>query len=68
MATDKRERQRANRAQKQAELASIARKEKLKHRLRRAGIWAVIVAATLVLATLVWGGSSADAATLAAIV
>lgn len=68
MATDKRERQRANRAQKQAEMAAVARKEKLKHRLKRVGIWAVIVAAVLVLANIVWGGSSADAATLAMII
>lgn len=57
MATDKRARQRANRAQKQAEEAAAARKQKLIRRIRQGVIWFVIIAAVFVLANLVWGGA-----------
>ncbi len=57
MATDKRERQRANRAQKQAEEAAAARRTKLMRRARQAFIWVVVVGGVLILATLAWGGA-----------
>jgi hypothetical protein len=57
MATDKRERQRANRAQKQAEEAAVARKQKLVRWIRQGAIWLVAVAVVFVLANLVWGGA-----------
>ena len=55
MATDKRERQRQNRAVKQAEQSKIARKEKTIALVRRIGIWVVVGVALLVLANVVWG-------------
>jgi hypothetical protein len=58
MATDKRDRQRANRAQKQAEAEAAAKRERLKRRARQVLIWAVIVAAVLILANIVWGGDA----------
>ena len=56
MATDKRSRQRENRAAKQAEAAAIARKERLIRRVRQISVWTVIIIGTFVLANLVWGG------------
>ena len=61
MATDKRERQRANRAQKQAEAEAQAKRAKMRRRIRQGLIWVLIVAAVLLLANLVWGGSEAEA-------
>jgi hypothetical protein len=57
MATDKRERQRANRAQKQAEEAAVVRKQKLIRRIRQGVTWFVVIAAVFLLANLVWGGA-----------
>lgn len=56
MATDKRARQRENRAAKQAEEAAIARKKRLIRRVRQVSVWTVIIIGTFVLANLVWGG------------
>jgi hypothetical protein len=55
MATDKRERQRMNRAAKQAAEAKAARRAKLLGRARRIGIWVVLVLLVFVLANLVFG-------------
>ncbi|MDJ0961285.1 MAG: hypothetical protein QNJ88_11535 [Acidimicrobiia bacterium] len=55
MATDKRERQRANRALRQAEEAAKLRKEKLKKRGRQVATWAVIIVVFFLLANAVWG-------------
>jgi hypothetical protein len=55
MATDKRERQRQNRAVKQAQEAKIVRREKIIATARRVGLWVVVGVALLVLANIVWG-------------
>lgn len=55
MATDKRERQRQNRAVKQEEQSKIARKEKMFALVKRVGVWIVVAVALLVLANVVWG-------------
>jgi hypothetical protein len=55
MATDKRERQRQNRAAKQAEQAKIDRREKVIATAKRVGVWIVVGIALLILATIVWG-------------
>ena len=57
MANDKRERQRANRALRQAEEAAQLRKEKLKKRGRQVAMWAVIIVALFLTANAVWGGA-----------
>ena len=57
MATDKRERQRANRAERQAEEAAALRKQKLIRRARQVATWAVIIVLFFVLANAVWGGA-----------
>ncbi|MDH3500746.1 MAG: hypothetical protein OEM97_11520 [Acidimicrobiia bacterium] len=67
MGTDKRDRQRQNRAEKQAQEAAAARKARLKSRIRKGAIWVTIVAVVLVLANLVWGGGNADAAVMAVV-
>jgi hypothetical protein len=56
MATDKRERQRINRAAKQAAEAKAARRAKLLGRARRIGIWVAVVLVVFVLANIVFGG------------
>ena len=55
MATDKRERQRQNRASKQAEQAKIVRKQKIIATAKRVGVWVVVAIALFVLANIVWG-------------
>lgn len=55
MASDKRERQRQNRAVKQAEQSKIARKQKAFALAKRIGVWIVVAAVLLVLANIVWG-------------
>ncbi len=55
MATDKRERQRQNRAVKQEERGKAARKEKVMATAKRAAKWVVVGVALLVLANVVWG-------------
>jgi hypothetical protein len=55
MATDKRERQRQNRAAKQAEQAKIVRKQKVITTAKRVGVWVVVGVALLILANIVWG-------------
>jgi predicted phage tail protein len=55
MATDKRERQRQNRAAKQAEQAKIVRKQKVIATAKRVGVWVVVGVALLILANIVWG-------------
>ena len=54
MATDKRERQRANRAVRQAEEAATRRKQRLMTRARQVAIWAVIIVVLFLLANAVW--------------
>ena len=55
MATDKRERQRQNRAVKQAEQSKIDRRQKVIALTKRIGVWVVVGVALLVLANVVWG-------------
>ena len=55
MATDKRERQRQNRAVKQAEQAKVVRKRKIIATAKRVGVWVVVAIGLLVLANIVWG-------------
>jgi hypothetical protein len=55
MATDKRERQRQNRAVKQAEQSKIDRKDKTIALVKRVGVWVVVGVGLLVLANVVWG-------------
>ncbi len=55
MATDKRERQRQNRAVKQAAQAKIDRRKKITATARRVGVWVITGIALLVLANIVWG-------------
>jgi hypothetical protein len=55
MASDKRERQRQNRAVKQLEQDKIARRQKTIAIIRRAGIWIVVGLILIVLANVVWG-------------
>ena len=55
MVSDKRERQRQNRAVKQAELNKVKRRRKIIDRTKRIAIWAVVFAVMLVLANAVWG-------------
>jgi hypothetical protein len=54
MATDKRERQRQNRAVKQAELTKQARREKILNTAKRVAIWAVVFVILLFVANFVW--------------
>ncbi len=55
MATDKRDRQRENRAAKQAELNKQKRRQMIKDRTRRIAIWAIVFVVLLILANVVWG-------------
>ena len=55
MATDKRERQRQNRAVKQAELDKQKRREKLIDRSKRIAVWIVVLVVMFILASVVWG-------------
>ena len=55
MASDKRERQRQNRAVKQQEQNKIARKQKTIAMIRRVGLWIVFGVIFFVAASLVWG-------------
>lgn len=54
MATDKRERQRQNKAVKQAELTKQKRRDKLLNTAKRVAVWAVVFAALLIAANVVW--------------
>lgn len=55
MATDKRERQRQNRAVKQAEVNKQKRKEKLIARVKRYSIWVVVLTLLIIVSQIVWG-------------
>lgn len=63
MATDKRDRQRANRSVKQQEQAKDQRRQKTFDLARRALIWTVILAVVFGAAWLVWGGSDETSTT-----
>ena len=62
MATDKRDRQRANREAKQAELHKTQRKDEMVSRAKRIGIWVAVGIVLFVIANFVFGGGSDDAA------
>ncbi len=64
MATDKRDRQRANRAEKQQNEAKVARRRKAFKLAKRIAIYGILAAAVLVLANLFLGGGGDDAAGL----
>lgn len=55
MASDKRERQRQNRAVKQEEQSKVARKQKTIATIKRVGTWVVVGIALLFVANLVFG-------------
>jgi hypothetical protein len=55
MASDKRERQRQNRAVKQAAQSKVARKEKAIAMVKRVGVWVVVGIVLIILANVVWG-------------
>ncbi len=55
MATDKRERQRQNRAAKMVEVNKQKKRAAMLNRIRRVGTWAVVLAALIVVSQLVWG-------------
>ena len=55
MATTKRERQRENRAAKQAEVNKQKRKEKLIARVKRYSVWAVVLSSLIIVSQMVWG-------------
>jgi hypothetical protein len=61
MATDKRERQRANRAVKEAVESKVARRQRWFTWGKRLLIWAVVVGGVIVLASLVFGGDAGAA-------
>ena len=63
MATDKRERQRANRAAKQAAEAKAARRAKVIDRSRRVAIWVAAILVVFILANVAFGGGDATPAT-----
>ncbi len=54
MATDKRERQRQNRAVKQAAVNKRQRRQKMIDRAKRFAVWAVVFAALIIVANFVW--------------
>jgi len=62
MATDKRARQRQNRAEKQAAEAKVLRRRKLLKTGRRIAIYGLLALAVLLLANLLLGGSGDDGA------
>ncbi len=55
MATDKRERQRQNRAVKQAAENKAKRRQNIIDRVRRIAIWAAAFVILVIAANLVWG-------------
>ena len=55
MATDKRERQRQNRAVKQAELDKQKRRQRIIDRSKRIAIWIVVIVVMFIAASVVWG-------------
>ncbi len=55
MASDKRERQRANRAVKTEAQTKVMRKQKSISLVKRAAIWAVVGVVLILLANIVWG-------------
>jgi cation transport ATPase len=55
MATDKRERQRENRAVKQAELNKKKRRQRIIDRTKRVAVWAVVLVVLFIAASIVWG-------------
>ncbi|MDJ0952049.1 MAG: hypothetical protein QNJ81_00085 [Acidimicrobiia bacterium] len=55
MATDKRERQRQNRAVKQAAENKAKRRQNILDRVRRIAIWAAAFVILVIAASLVWG-------------
>lgn len=55
MATDKRERQRENRAAKQQEHSKLARKQQVIATTKRVAVWVVVGVALILLANIVWG-------------
>ena len=61
MATNKRARQRANRATKMAAEVKQARRDKAFKRIRRFVIFGVIFALVLLLANQIWGGGDGQA-------
>lgn len=56
MATDKRDRQRANRELKKAEEAKAARRATMLKRIRRIVTYAIVIALVILLANQVFGG------------
>jgi hypothetical protein len=61
MATDKRSRQRENRAVKKAEEAKAARRQLALKRIRRFVFYGLLIALVIFLATQVWGGGGDEA-------
>ena len=55
MASDKRERQRANRAVKTEAQTKVVRKQKSINLVKRAAVWAVVGVLLILLANIVWG-------------
>jgi hypothetical protein len=55
MATDKRERQRANRAEKQAAEAKVKRRKQMLAMVKKYGGWALAIAAALVIISFLTG-------------
>ena len=62
MATNKRARQRANRAEKMAQEAKVSRRAAMLKRVRRVVIYAVIIALVILLANQVFGGDGDELA------
>ena len=54
MATDKRERQRANREERRAEEAKVKRRQQMFTNIRRGAIWLILVIVAVVLAATVF--------------
>jgi len=63
MATDKRERQRANREARQEEEKKARRKRRFIDRSRRIAIWTVVILGLILISSWLWGGQSTDATT-----
>jgi len=55
MATDKRERQRQNRAAKQVEVNKQKRRQRIIDRTKRVAVWAVVLVVMFIAASVVWG-------------
>jgi FtsH-binding integral membrane protein len=62
MASEKRERQRANREAKQAEVQKVQKRTETLSRAKRIAIWAVLGIVLFIIANLVFGGSNDDSA------